>query len=457
MGERPRADGFTHPYLGLTPAERAEMLSFIGVSDADQLFDDIPETWRPEALPQPLSERELFQEALRLASRNLSATGRPFFLGGTSHQHYLPAAAQKLVERGEFLTSYTPYQPEISQGMLQAIFEYQSMIAELTGLDTVNASHYTYGTCLGEAAYMAHRLNGRKRVVVCGAVNPERLEILRTYCFGADMEVLQSQPNEQSGELELAEASSLISEEASLVYAESPNYFGILEPRLSELAELAHEKGALFCQGFDLISLALVKPPRENGADIAVGEGVGFPMSFGGPGLGIFATKREHVRAAPGRLVGATVDANKRRGYVITLQTREQHIRREKATSNITTNSSINALANAAYLALLGTSGLRNTAQVILSNTRYVQKEIAKVGSVVAPAFSGTSYQDFSFRFMGDGRKLVEAFKRRGVVGPVASKIRVSGAGQLYLGAVTELTTIEHVEELRSSLEEASD
>lgn len=445
-------DKFDHPYLGLTEKERGEMLGFLGVKSADELFSDVPVKNGVKGLPSPTSEAQLFQELYALSRRNKNCLDHPCFLGGGPHLHYVPAVVQRICERGEFLTSYTPYQPEISQGMLQAMFEYQSMISELTRLDVVNASHYTYGTSLGEAAHMANRVTARRRIVVCGAVNPERLLVLRSYAYGRDLTVVQTGFDAKSGELDLDAARNQINEDTALVYSESPNYFGVVEGSLEDLVAQAHRKGALFCQGFDLISLALLKPPGEVGADIAVGEGVGSPMSYGGPALGLFAANKKFVRSVPGRLIGATSDRQGKRGYVITLQTREQHIRREKATSNITTNSSILALANAVYLALLGPDGLKRLAEAVLSNTLYVQRELGKIQSVASPLFSGFSYQDFAFRFNGDSDALERRLRDSEVLGP--TRVGDShGLRGLWLVGVSELTTKQQVDSLVSLIE----
>lgn len=443
----PVPDQFSHPYLGLTPKDRLEMLRELGISSVDQLFEDVPVKSEFSGLPHPTSEIEVYRELLELSLKNADCLRNPCFLGGY-HYHYVPAVVQKMAERGEFLTSYTPYQPEISQGMLQALFEYQSLMAELTAMEVVNASHYTYGTSLGEAAHMAHRVTGKTKILVCGAVNPERLEVLKTYAFGKDLKVVQTGHDEETGELDLGSAQAALDSETAMVYAESPNYFGVVESRLAELAAEAHRVGALFCQGFDTISLSIFKPPGEVGADIAVGEGVGYNPSYGGPSLGVFATRKEYVRNMPGRLVGATVDGLGRRGYVITLQTREQHIRREKATSNITTNSAILALQSAVYIALMGYEGLRKLAQTILSNTVYTEHRLSEVGGVVSPRFRGFAYQDFVFSGSLDPSRFRRSLRSRGILGP--TKIP-----QGWLVGVNELVTKAHVDLLVEAVKEA--
>ncbi|MEM3671324.1 MAG: aminomethyl-transferring glycine dehydrogenase subunit GcvPA [Thermoprotei archaeon] len=436
-----KPDEFTHPYLGLTREERRQMLEELGIESVDELFKDVPvQASDFSRLPSSMPERDVYAEMYSLAGRNSTPLDWHCFLGGRLRYRYVPAAVQKLVDRGEFLTSYTPYQPEISQGMLQALFEYQSMVAELTELDVVNCSHYTQGTSLGEAAHMANRLNGRAKVVVCGAVNPERLEVLRTYCSSKNMKVVGTGYDPASGELDLEQAKESIDQDTALVYAESPNYFGIVEPKLSGLAEATHDAGGLFCQGFDLISLSRFKPPGENGADIAVGEGVGFPISYGGPGVGLFATKTELVRKAPGRLVGVTKDSAGRRGFVITLQTREQHIRREKATSNITTNSAVLAVAQAVYLALLGPDGLRGLAEAALSNKQFVLDQLRKQGACDVGVFSGFSFQDHVIGLDAPEEKVEQTMLSHKILGPLSLK-EYGLRGKWLLGVSEETNT----------------
>ncbi|MEM0321774.1 MAG: aminomethyl-transferring glycine dehydrogenase subunit GcvPA [Thermoprotei archaeon] len=447
----PEVDGFTHPYLGLTPEDRLEMLRELGLDSVDELFSDIPVKSKFNRLPEPTSEVEVYRELFSLSLKNSNCLEHPCFLGG-QHIHYVPAVVQKIAERSEFLTSYTPYQPEISQGLLQALFEYQSLMAELTAMDVVNASHYTYGTSLGEAAHMAYRVTGRRKILVCGAVNTERLEVLKTYAFGRDLRVVKCGYNHGSGELDIDEAIGQLDSDTAMVYAESPNYFGIVEPRLVELSEEAHRYGSLFCQGFDTISLAIFRPPGEVGADIAVGEGVGAYPSYGGPTLGVFAVKREYVRNMPGRVVGATLDRSGRRGFVITLQTREQHIRKEKATSNITTNSAILALQSAIYIALMGYEGLKQLAHTVLSNTRYVQHRISNINGVICPRFSGFSYQDFVIAGNINTLTFRRALMSRGVIGP--KQVEWAG-GRGWLVGVNEMLTPAHVDLLVESLKES--
>ncbi|MCL5788693.1 MAG: aminomethyl-transferring glycine dehydrogenase subunit GcvPA [Candidatus Marsarchaeota archaeon] len=447
-------DDYVHPYLGLTPKERGEMMRYLGIESVDQLFSDVPAGRDSfDKIPDAATEQDVFTKLLSLSTQNATPPSWHSFLGGRVRQRYIPSVVQKIVDRGELLTSYTPYQPEISQGMLQALFEYQSLIAELCGLDVVNCSHYTQGTSLGEAAHMANRVNGRSKIVVCGPVHPERLEVLRTYCRSKGLSLHTTGWDSVTGGVDLEASEAAVDADTSLVYAESPNYFGVVDSAIPELSAAAHVNGSLFCMGFDLISLSLFTTPGECDADIAVGEGVGIPMSYGGPGVGIFATRSELARKAPGRLVGATRDASGRRGFVITLQTREQHIRREKATSNITTNSAILAVANAVYLALLGPDGLKDVAKRILENRRLVIGEIEKAGLGNTEVFKGFTFQDHVVEFALKPEKLAEAATAKMVLGPTHLD-RVGLTGKWLVG-VSETTTKGDVEALVSALEDA--
>ncbi|MCU0640963.1 MAG: aminomethyl-transferring glycine dehydrogenase subunit GcvPA [Candidatus Margulisbacteria bacterium] len=339
------------------------------------LFTGIPAKARlsaPLNLPAPLSEPELLSELAALSAKNTRDDG---FLGGGSYRHFIPSALKHLVGRSEFYTAYTPYQPEVSQGTLQAIYEYQSLICELTGLEVANASIYDGATALAEAALMACRVTGRKEVVISGALHPNYREVLQTYCAAVDLKLTVLPFDQTTG---LTPGNWTLAPGAACFILQQPNYFGNIETVFG-LAEKVHAAGALLIVSVDPISLGLLKPPGEYGADIVVGEGqaLGNPQSFGGPGLGIFAARQKFLRQLPGRLVGATVDGRGRRGYVLTMATREQHIRREKATSNICSNEALCALAAAIYLSLLGKTGLRRVAELCLQKSNYLKKKLS--------------------------------------------------------------------------------
>jgi len=367
--------------------ERQEMLAAIGVARLEDLFADIPEEVRFPALdlPPALSEMELAAELRRLAARNDSLEDGPSFLGAGSYRHFIPATVDDVLQRGEFYTAYTPYQPELSQGMLQAMFEYQSMICRLTGMEVSNASHYDGATSLAEAVLLA--LNAakgdRSRIVLSPSVHPHYREVVATYLRGLDAE--QVVPGDRS--VAARDLAAHVDGDTAALVIQTPNFFGRLED-LDGLAEAVHAKGALLIVLADPISLGLFRPPGALGADVVVADGqpLGISPSFGGPSLGIFATRRAHVRQLAGRLVGQTADAEGRRGYVLTLATREQHIRRARATSNICTNSALGALAAATYLATLGRQGLRRVAELCHHKAHYAAARLGEIpGLSVSP------------------------------------------------------------------------
>ncbi|MGC8873329.1 MAG: aminomethyl-transferring glycine dehydrogenase subunit GcvPA [Chloroflexia bacterium] len=370
-------------YSPHTDAQREEMLRAIGVDSIAELFADVPSRYRFPSLhlPEPLSEPEILQELQQIASWNAHVGEYTCLLGAGAYHHYIPSVVPAIVGRSEFYTAYTPYQPEISQGTLQAIFEYQTMICALTGMEVANASHYDGGTAVAEALIMAYNvLKGKRRkVLLSPTLHPEYREVCRTYLRGTGIELTADE--DLRADLDALEAA--VDGETICVVVQTPTFLGeVLDPRrLQRLAEAAHTAGALLVVAVDPISLGLFVPPGEVGADIVVGEGqaLGNPLSFGGPYLGFFACRKAEVRRMAGRLVGQTVDAEGHRGFVLTLSTREQHIRREKATSNICSNEALNALAAAVYLACLGRRGLRQVAEVCYHRAHYAASRIAKL------------------------------------------------------------------------------
>lgn len=338
------------------------------------LFADIPTSVRlkgPLKLPPPLSEPELLEELKAQSDKN---EGAPFFLGGGCYNHFVPSVVKHIVSRSEFYTAYTPYQAEASQGTLQTIYEYQSMICELTGMDVSNASMYDGATALAEAAFMACRIAGRKEIVVSAAAHPHYRQVLQTYCNAADLRLVKCPFDIKTGLT--ADGLPLTADSACFIL-QQPNFFGNIE-NVSGLAEKVHATGGLFIVSVDPISLGLLKPPGACRADIVVGEGqaLGNPQSFGGPGLGIFAAKKEFLRQMPGRIVGATTDTEGKRGFVLTMATREQHIRRERATSNICSNEALCALAACVYLSVMGKQGVRKVAELCLQKSNYLKKRL---------------------------------------------------------------------------------
>jgi glycine dehydrogenase subunit 1 len=372
------------PFIPTTDANRKEMLEAIGVSDFEELLEAIPPDARFKGeldLPEPLSEYEVTKLLQEIASQNEHTGTHACFLGGGAYDHFIPAAVGHIISRSEFYTAYTPYQPEVSQGNLQAIYEYQTMIASLTRMDVANASMYDGASALAEAAVLAQTHTRREKVLVSKSVHPYYRKAIHTYCArsGVCMEDIEI----DGGMTDLAKLKSLADDSTAGIIVQHPNFFGNLE-EVEEIEKIAHNAGALFIVSVDPISLGVLKPPGEYGADVATGEGqaLGNPLYFGGPYVGIFTVKQDLVRRLPGRLVGVTQDTEGRRGFVLTLQTREQHIRREKATSNICTNEQLCALASAVYMALMGKQGLPTIAQLCLQKAHYLAKRLAEIEGI---------------------------------------------------------------------------
>ncbi len=370
------------PYIPHSSEDRKAMLASIGVRSIEELFEDVPEhvIFPTLNLPPALSEMEARWEMETLAGANLTTDEGPCFLGAGSYQHFVPAVVDAVISRGEFYTAYTPYQPEISQGTLQAIFEYQTMICNLTGMEVSNASHYDGATATAEAVIAAvsvHRMK-RRKVVVSPFVHPEYRAVVRTYTQGMGLTIMGDEDH-------TAVLTELIDTDTACVIVQYPDFFGRLED-LSELAEAVHAVGALLVVVTDPVALGLLKPPGELGADIVVGDGqgMGAGLNFGGPYLGFFATREKYVRKMAGRLVGQTCDADGSRGFVLTLSTREQHIRREKASSNICTNQGLVALAAAVYMAALGKCGMRQVAELCYHRAHYAQQRIVEIDGFAA-------------------------------------------------------------------------
>jgi glycine dehydrogenase subunit 1 len=367
-------------YTSVTAADLREMLSEIGVESVEELFRDIPpelRLGRSLDLDEGRSEQEVYEELRALAEANVSTQDEISFLGAGMYDHYIPALVDSIILRSEFLTPYTPYQPEISQGGLQAMFEYQTAISELTGLPVSNASVYEGPSAVGAAGYVAKLENGRRRFVVSGGVHPHSLQTLATMARGWDMELVEAPL--QDGVTSLPE----LDQEVSAVIVQQPNFFGVVED-LESLAAAAHEAGALLICACDPLPLALLKSPGECGADIAIGEGqsLGNRLDFGGPSFGFFAATEALMRRVPGRIAGETRDVDGRRGFVLTLQTREQHIRRERATSNICTAQALNALAGVIYLSWLGGAGIVELVTLMLQRTAYARERLAAVEGI---------------------------------------------------------------------------
>ena len=439
-------------YLSVTPEDRERMLAAIGVSGMEELFRDVPEGVRLDrelTLEPALSELELTEHVEGLAARNAHAGAELSFLGAGIYDHYVPAVVDAILQRGELLTAYTPYQPEMSQGVLQAIFEYQTAICELTGLDVSNASGYDGTTVAADACFMARHATGRSKVVVCETVNPQVRQVVKTYAPGFGLEVVEV-PH-QGGVTDPAVLAAASADAAAVLF-QQPNVFGCLEPA-PDLAAAASEAGALAVAHVDPVSLGVLEAPGRYGCAIAVGEGqsTGNAMSFGGPHYAFLAARADLVRRMPGRIVGETVDVEGRRGYVLTLQTREQHIRREKATSNITTNQTLLALGGLVYLSWLGPQGLRELGERCLALSAYARERLTSAGLELA--FPGqTTFKEVVVRVGKPAREAVRAARAQGVHPGYAIGRDYEGMDDCLLVALTEKRTREDVDRLAEVL-----
>jgi glycine dehydrogenase subunit 1 len=405
-------------YLPKSPSERQEMLDAVGVQSVDELFRSIPENLRlraPLPLPGPMSEMEIIQYFRARAAEN--SLGYASFLGAGVYQHLRSVVTDALVQRGEFLTSYTPYQAEISQGTLTAIFEFQTLMCQLTGQEVANASMYDGSTALTEAVLMAERLTGRHHVLVARSVHPEYRQLLATYAKNLGLEIEEISYT-SSGRIDAAKMSKDSLANAAAIVVQTPNFFGVIED-LAPLAELAHASGALLIACVtEAVSLGIMRPPAE--ADIVAMEGQSFgvPPSYGGPYVGVIATRDKFVRQMPGRLAGQTTDGAGRRGFVLTLATREQHIRREKATSNICTNEALFALIATIHLCLLGKEGLRELALQNLAKARFAMAELEKIPGVKR-VFTGPVFNEFTLEFPRSVKMINAALLREKIIGPL--------------------------------------
>jgi glycine dehydrogenase subunit 1 len=446
------------PYISNTPEDQKAMLAAIGLSSIEELFASIPPELRlarPLDLPPALGEIELTSHLARLAAKNQPAGQKVCFLGGGSYDHFVPAIVDAIASRGEFYTSYTPYQPEASQGNLQVFFEYQTLITQLTGMDVSNASLYDGGSAAAEAVLMAIHATGRnKRVVTARSVHPEYRAILTTYLANLGVELLTV--GAPDGTISPADLQAAIDSDTACVLVQHPNFFGCLES-VDELSRITHAAGALLVVSVDPISLGLLKRPGDYGADIVIAEGqsLGSPMSYGGPYLGIMACREKFVRRMPGRIAGETVDRRGKRCFVLTLQTREQHIRREKATSNICTNQGLFALRATVYLAALGPQGLRETAELCLRKSHYAAKRLSSQASLV-PAFDRPTFKEFVVRAPGvKVEQLLAKAREEGFLAGVPLACWYPELADCFLVSVTERRTREEIDALSDCLAKA--
>jgi len=437
-------------YLSLTAADREAMLAAIGVASVEELFRDIPagmRLGRDLEVPPALSEAELSRHLEQLAAKNV--LDDVSFLGAGIYDHYVPAVVDAVLQRGEFLTAYTPYQPELSQGVLQAIFEYQTAICELTGMDVSNASGYDGTTVAADACYVAKAATGRSKVVVTEATNPQVRQVVKTYARGFGLEIVEV-PHE-GGTTDPDRVREAARDAAAVIF-QQPNFFGCLEPA-PDIAAAANEAEALAIAHVDLISLGVLEAPGNYGCALAIGEGqsAGNFMSYGGPHYGFLAAREPYIRRLPGRIVGETLDAAGDRGYVLTLQTREQHIRREKATSNITTNQTLLALAGLVHLSLLGPQGLRETGETCMALAQYAQERLGERGlELLFP--NQATFKEFAVRTGRNATDAVRSAREHGVNPGYPLGRDYAGLDDALLVAVTEKRTTEEIDRLAAAL-----
>jgi glycine dehydrogenase subunit 1 len=440
-------------YLPLTPDDRARMLSVIGAADIDALFADVPAAARRSGLVDlPLHQGELEVERAmsRLARQNRAAGEGPFFCGAGAYRHHVPASVDHIIQRSEFLTSYTPYQPEIAQGTLQYLFEFQSQVAALTGMETANASMYDGSTAAAEAVMMAHRVTRRPKAVLSGGLHPHYAEAIATLAHVAGVEVVRQAPA-IDGEATVTDA---IDGETACVVVQTPNVFGVATD-VSAVAEAAHAAGALLIVvTTEAVSFGLLKSPGEMGADIVAAEGqsIGNGLNFGGPYVGLFAAREKFIRQMPGRLAGETVDADGRRGFVLTLSTREQHIRREKATSNICTNSGLCALAFTVHMSLLGETGLRRLAALNHAKARKLSAALSAVPGV--KLLTRRYFNEIAVSLPAPAAEVVEHLAAKDIIAgvPFSRLAPDAGLDDVLLLAATETTTDGDIDALAAGL-----
>lgn len=443
-------------YIPITQGDKEAMLRDIGVSSTEELFAaNIPQDVRldrPLNLPAPLTEMEILTHVRELTQGNLNLQDYACFLGAGAYDHYIPAAVDSFLRRGEFLTAYTPYQPEISQGVLQVIYEYQSLVCELTGMDLSNASMYDGASAMAEAAGMVVNQTRRKKVLIAHSVHPNYRQTVKTYMHGQGVEVVEAPI--ANGQVDLNQLESLVTEEVAGVFVQMPNFLGYLE-QVHEIERITHAKGALFVVAVDPISLGLLEAPGNYGADIVVaeGQGLGNALSYGGPYLGIMATRERFVRKLPGRIVGATLDNRGQRAFVLTLQAREQHIRREKATSNICSNEALNALAATVYLTMVGKEGLREVANLSMQKAHYAAAQIAKLPGY-KPAASSPFFAEFTVTCPQPVEEINRHLLSQKLIGGFASSVVYPELQNAMTIAVTEKRTRSEIDRLVAALGE---
>lgn len=443
-----------YPFLPQTEGEIQEMLRTIGVDSVSDLFKDIPDKFEVDlAIPESEDEFSVLRDLKELSQRNTSLNELSVFRGGGIYKHFIPSAVQRIGCRGEFLTAYTPYQPEVSQGTLQMLFEFQTMICELTGMEVANSSMYDGASACAEAALMAVRINGKSRVIISESLHPEYISTVKSYCFGGNIEVELVKFDRETGQIDCGDLESKLSENVSALIVGYPNFLGVIED-LEAIRSIIGEK-VLLITAANPIALGLLQAPGNLGADIVVGEGqsLGNPPSLGGPGFGFFASKEEHIRKMPGRIIGQTKDKEGRTGYVMVLQTREQHIRRSKATSNICSNQAFNVLLASIYMSLIGPKGLKDIARRCYDKAHYLANRIEKMDKL-RPVFTGPFFNEFVVEFDGGLSMINSRLLEEQILGPLdLGKFR-EDMQNYGLICTTEANRNEEVEFFAGRLEE---
>lgn len=436
-----------------------EMLNEIGLKNIGELFSDIPKKlkFKNLELPDGLSQQETEQELRKIAKKNKSSFEILSFIGGGIKLHYMPSAVKSILSRSEFYTAYTPYQSEASQGFLQAMFEYQSMIATLTGMDVSNASLYDGVTALGEAALMCTRINRKKTFVIPQNISWEKKSVLKNYTKGAEIEIKEIPFDAKTGKINRAELKKFVDEDTAGVYIENPNYFGVFEDDVEKISKIVKDAGAVFVVGIDPVSLGIVKSPGGYGADIAIGEGraLGNHMDFGGLSLGIFACKKEYLRQMPGRVIGMTKDSDGKRAFCMAMQTREQHIRRARATSNICTNEGLCALATSVYLSWFGCDGLENLGHVNFEKGQSLAKKIKSLDGFDL-MFTGVHFNEFVVKCSKNAKIVNDQLLKKGIQGGLILDQNYPELKNCMLFGITELHNDSDIERLISALKEVA-
>jgi glycine dehydrogenase subunit 1 len=465
MKEKKLKNGvFPHPYIAnSTVSDWRSMLYELKIKNIQDLYSDVPGKFllnRRLNLESPLSELETLNHVSTILNKNISYQDMSVFVGAGVWLHYIPAVVSEIISRSEFLTSYTQYQPEASQGMLVALFEYQSLIAELFEMDVVNASMYDWATALGEAGRMSGRLTGRSEVVIPRFTSPDRKAVLKTYIDPMGMRLVEVAQSKEDGQIVLEDLKEIISSDTAAVYLENPSYLGYFETEVDAVAEISHDAGAIFIVGVDPTSLGIIRPPGDYGVDIVVGEGQPFgnPANFGGPLLGVLAcnNNRRMIRTIPGRIIGMTTTIDEtQRAFVLSLQTREQHIRREEATSNICTNNALCALASAVYLSLLGKSGIRELSEHILAKTKYAINRFSLINEVEVPLFKAPHFKEFTIRFKRkQASDVLRELLKHKICGGKLLAPEFPELGESMLVCVTELHSKQQIDNYVQTLDQ---